>query len=168
MYFKEEQHFPQWLRQSFLIFSLFILGGIVYGFIQDRSPESKQEAVVGFLVSLLVLFIVNFIILSFKIISIADKEKFTVFVRPFQIRKKFYWEKLRNVDLVSYKKWNRFPGGWGIRYNLKGETFYTASGYEGIRLVTERNKKIIVGTNKSIQAKRIIEYWKTNYGNTKA
>lgn len=55
-------------------------------------------------------------------------------------------------------------GGWGLRWGIFGSgTAYNISGNMGIQLVLQNGKKILVGTQKAEECRRILEqlgqYW---------
>lgn len=59
--------------------------------------------------------------------------------------KSFLFKDIITYDAVIYNSLKRF-GGWGVRFNAKGETAYNISGKRGIELQLRNNTVVIIGT----------------------
>lgn len=67
--------------------------------------------------------------------------KFNPFVKKF-----IPYSDIQSCEAVTYHPIREF-GGWGIRFR-KGETAYTVSGNQGVRLYLKNGKKILIGSQK--------------------
>ncbi|QKY69399.1 DUF6141 family protein [Lentibacillus sp. CBA3610] len=61
--------------------------------------------------------------------------------------KSFLFKDIISYKPVVYNSLKRF-GGWGVRFNAKGETAYNISGKQGVELQF-RNNNVVVGTQNS-------------------
>lgn len=65
---------------------------------------------------------------------------------PFHVHyKSFLFKDILRYKSISYSSLLRF-GGWGIRFNSKGETAYDIGGNLGIELQLRRDKTVVVGS----------------------
>src|SRR5699024_2548943 len=65
---------------------------------------------------------------------------------PFHARfKSFLFKDIITYDAVVYNALRRF-GGWGVRFNAKGEIAYNISGKQGIELQLRNKTVVIIGT----------------------
>lgn len=75
---------------------------------------------------------------------------------PFHNRfKPFLFKDIIGYKPVVYHSLQRF-GGWGVRFNAKGETAYNISGNQGMKLQLKHNT-IIVGTQKLDELKEAMD-----------
>ncbi|MGN7410919.1 DUF6141 family protein [Sporosarcina sp. SAFN-010] len=81
-----------------------------------------------------------------------------IYVRlfPFQIHyKQYLFKEISNYETLTYSPLKRF-GGWGIRFNSKGETAYNLNGKKGVELRLKYNK-VVIGTQKPDELKKAID-----------
>src|SRR5699024_2623348 len=69
--------------------------------------------------------------------------------------KSFLFKDIISYKPVVYNSLRRF-GGWGIRFNAKGETAYNISGKQGVELQL-RNNTVVVGTKDSNELKKAMD-----------
>src|SRR5699024_9957964 len=69
--------------------------------------------------------------------------------------KSFLFKGIISYKPVVYNTLRRF-GGWGIRFNAKGETAYNISGKQGVEL-QPRNNTVVVGTKDSNELKKAMD-----------
>lgn len=82
-----------------------------------------------------------------KLITEVRKDGLYIRYVPFHVRyKSFLFEDMVNYKVITYHPLGRF-GGWGIRFNLKGETAYNMSGNQGIELQLTDNTVVIGSQN---------------------
>jgi hypothetical protein len=75
---------------------------------------------------------------------------------PFDTAFKFYpWEKIKSIHFCEYKALKEY-GGWGIRGGRNGMA-YTISGKTGFIIELINNKKILIGTGKPEEVKKILQ-----------
>lgn len=75
---------------------------------------------------------------------------------PFHFRyKQFLFKDIREYESITYSPLKRF-GGWGVRFNLDGETAYDLNGKEGIELKL-KYETIIIGTQKPGELKKAMD-----------
>ncbi|WP_077212303.1 DUF6141 family protein [Bacillus dakarensis] len=82
-----------------------------------------------------------------KLITEVRKDGLYIRYVPFHVRyKSFLFEDMVNYKVITYHPLGRFAG-WGIRFNLKGETAYNMSGNQGIELQLTDNTVVIGSQN---------------------
>lgn len=75
---------------------------------------------------------------------------------PFHFQYKQYpFKNRRHYECITYSPLKRF-GGWGIRFNLKGEKAYNMNGKKGIELKLKHNT-VVIGTQKPDELKKALD-----------
>ena len=62
----------------------------------------------------------------------------------------FAWDDIDSAVVRTYSPLGEY-GGWGLRWGSSGKA-YNVSGEEGIQLVLKNGKKLLIGTNKPVEA----------------
>lgn len=89
------------------------------------------------------------------ITEVRDDGLYIRFV-PFHFQyKQYLFKDIRHYESITYSPLKRF-GGWGIRFNLKGETTYNLNGKEGIELKLKYNK-VVIGTQQPDKLKKAMD-----------
>jgi len=81
-----------------------------------------------------------------------DKTEIRINFFPF-VKKRVNWKEIKNAEVVNY----RFVGGWGIRLWTKYGTVYNTKGNKGLAIELQNGKKILIGTQKETELKKIVE-----------
>ncbi|VDG97995.1 Uncharacterised protein [Lysinibacillus sphaericus] len=91
-----------------------------------------------------------------KLIIEVRSDGIYVCLFPFQIHyKQYLFKEINNYETITYSPLKRF-GGWGIRFNSKGETAYNLNGKKGVELRLKHNK-VVIGTQKPGELKKAID-----------
>lgn len=99
------------------------------------------------------------LMLSVKLTTEVRQDGIYVRYFPFHLRwKKFLFKDISSYQIIRYQAMRRF-GGWGIRFNFKGERAYSLSGSEGIelRLKSGRMNVIVIGSQRPHEFKYAID-----------
>ncbi len=166
LYFKEEQRFDQWWVRGVLIFTNLTIiimftnalyTQLILGEPWGDKPMSDMKLIGLSLVSTAILAGVNWLIFSSKLETKIDKQY--IRYRYFPIIPK--WKKLSRDDLL--KAWVRKYSpifeyrGWGYRVSLGGKNkALNTRGNMGLQLVLKNNKRLLLGTQKPEELKRVI------------
>lgn len=127
---------------------------IILGVPIGDKPASDVTAIILWLLFGIVFPVVMLGILKL-IIEVRNDGVYIRFV-PFHYQyKQFLFKDIRYYDSVTYHPLKRF-GGWGIRFNLKGETAYNLSGNKGIEL-TLKYDTVIIGSKKPNEFKNAMD-----------
>ena len=160
--FSEEQRFKKWILLPMV--ALPIIGMIVI-FMQKNKGTSAldSEAFWGITISLSVLFAVMVFILSINLKTKINEQG--VFYQFFPIH---FGEKLiawNEIDKCYIKKYNSIKdfGGYGYRIKpfgkMKGKAI-NVGGNCGIQLEFKNGKNLLIGTQKEVDVKRVLETYK--------
>ena len=143
--FKETQRFNQpWIWGILILVSLITLYGMI------SQPIDGWEAVIPII-------ILGLVILLFAIMQLKtriDESGLTFSFSPFIGQRNYSNEQIENLELIEYNSLLKF-GGWGIRYNFDMWA-YNVGGKHGL-IVTLKNKKFLIGTQKPEEMKKAIE-----------
>lgn len=143
--FKETQRFNQpWIWGILILVSLITLYGMI------SQPIEGWEAIIPII-------ILGLVILLFAIMQLKtriDESGLTFSFSPFIGQRKYSHEQIQNLELIEYNSLLKF-GGWGIRYNFDMWA-YNVGGKNGL-IVTLKNKKFLIGTQKPEEMKKAIE-----------
>ena len=78
-----------------------------------------------------------------KLITEVRRDGLYIRYVPFHVHyKSFLFKDMVRYKAITYRPLGRF-GGWGIRFNAKGETAYNMSGNQGIELQLTNNTVVI-------------------------
>lgn len=150
--FKEKQKITQWWIWLLLIG----LGAIaVYVIIQQVlfgiDFGDKPMSNIGLII--FTLFVFGFIYFNWYMTLITEITNEGIKVRfvPF-VKKEIKWNELKSAKIVNYG----FVG-YGIRLGSKYGTIYNMSGDKGLALELNNGKKFVIGTQKEVELKKVVE-----------
>lgn len=149
--FSEKQRFTQWwlwlLLSAVMIYS-------IYNFVEDRQYFSTPELAISFLIPNLVIILFFVIRLETKI----DEQGISVRFFPFQITFRYYsWRNIKKAYVRKYSPLGEY-GGWGLRQGLFGKgKAYNVKGNQGLQIILNDEKKVLIGTQKQNELKQYLE-----------
>jgi hypothetical protein len=155
--FKEEQRFNQlWLIILIAISVLMPIVIIVATYIKNPKSYSNTE-LIGLLG--LVIFATG-IIFFFKLSTRIDESGIYYKFFPFHLKyKHINWSEINKVYVRTYDAINDY-GGWGLRggalWNKSKGKAINISGDIGIQLELINGKKLLIGTQKKVDAERVL------------
>ncbi|CAM1339610.1 hypothetical protein [Tenacibaculum aestuarii] len=156
--FKEEQRFTQlWLLVILAVSLIVPVILIVKEYIQENSTMSSIEltlTLLGILASFAFIFI-------FKLTTRIDEYGIHYQFFPFHLSlRKIAWSEIEKAYVRNYDPIGEY-GGWGLKggllWNKKRGTALNISGDIGIQLKLKNGKKLLIGTKKEQEAKRVLE-----------
>ena len=113
--------------------------------------ETVQAAVIGIV-------LLNFLVVLFLFIKLETKiDASGIHFRYFPIInswREMLWKDILSVEIIQYSPWAY--GGWGIRYSWLGWA-YNVRGNKGIMIKKKNGRRILIGTQKMMDAKDAIE-----------
>ncbi len=151
--FTESQKFTQWWIWLIIIALLIIPGiGIYLQIFQGVQFGNKPMSDTGLLIyfGATVLFILLFLMMRLKT-AISSQEIHLRFV-PF-VNKHLLWSEVEKAEVINYG----FVGGWGIRWWTSYGTVYNMKGSKGLSLEFKSGKKMVIGTQKAEELKKVVE-----------
>src|SRR5699024_2048758 len=157
--FREVQLFRQvWLWILVLLLAGLVwyitINQIVFGIPMGNNP-APDVLLIFFWVAFGILFPVFMLWVCRLIIEVRLDGVYIRFA-PFHTHfKSFLYKDIINYKPIVYNSSKRF-GGWGVRFNTKGETAYNISGKQGMELQL-KNNTIIVGTQKLDELKKAMD-----------
>lgn len=149
--FSEKQRFTQWwlwlLLSAVMVYT-------IYNFIKDRQYFSTLELAISFLIPILVIILFLVIRLETKI----DEQGISVRFFPFQITFRYYpWRNIKKAYVRKYSPLTEY-GGWGLRQGLFGKgKAYNVKGNQGLQIILNDEKKVLIGTQKQNELKLYLE-----------
>ncbi len=154
--FKEEQRF----RQSWLIIVLAISIMIpIILIIKEYNQVNTNMSAMEFTLTLLLMFGVTIPIFFFTLRTRIDEKGIHYRFFPFHRRfRTILWSDIKSVSVRKYNAISEY-GGWGLKggFSRKKGTAVNVSGDIGIQLILTTNKKLLIGTQKENDAKRVLE-----------
>lgn len=82
-----------------------------------------------------------------------------LYVRFFPSRWQVYaWDTIASYQVRAYRAVREY-GGWGIRWSREGKA-YTTGGSEGIQLLFNDGRRLLIGTHRSSELDAAIRAWK--------
>jgi hypothetical protein len=155
--FTERQKFSQWWIWALLpginmIFFFGLTKQLIFGEQFGNNPLSNTG------LGLLSIGFLAFTFLFYKMGLYTKIDKHGIYFKftPFHVAFRFYpWEKITGIQVTKYKAFKEY-GGWGIRGGRNGMA-YTISGDTGIEIELQKNKKILIGTRKPEEVKKLVK-----------
>ena len=156
--FKEEQSFRQtWLIVVLIIASIVPVAMMIKKYLKADTTLSTQEFLITIGVILLSISLIFFFKLTTKIDEVGIHYQF--FPLHFKV-KTIPWNTISKAYVRTYYPISEF-GGWGLRggffFNKGKEKAVNVSGDIGIQLIFKNGKKLLIGTQKKEEAKRVLE-----------
>ncbi|KUJ50146.1 hypothetical protein [Chryseobacterium sp. JAH] len=148
--FYEIQHFRQWWLWLIIVF---VLGFSVYNAIENEESFSTAELIITLAVPFLICLLFFIIKLETKIDALGIRVR----LFPFHFQFKYFpWKSIEKAYIRVYSPLMDY-GGWGLRLGFLGRgKAYTVSGDLGLQLVFKDGKKLLIGTQKSVEIKKFI------------
>lgn len=155
--FTESQKFNQpWLiglLAIVILASLFPIFIAYEEFLNDRELQIALTLTVAFPL-FLVIFFLFFLKLNTRIDSVGIHYGFYPFRKNL---KTLSWHEINSCNVIQYSPLADY-GGWGYRFGKKGKAL-NVRGNKGIFIVFKNDKKLLIGTQKEAEAKRIINLY---------
>ena len=154
--FKEEQRFTQWwIWLLFLGLNLFFFYGIYQQLILNIPFGSKPTSNSFLIITSFIFLIATVFFFYLKLKTRIDETGIYYRFSPIQSQfKKIKWDSIKSVRVLKFKPIVDY-GGWGIKNNS-----YTVKGNTGILFEFKNGKKILIGTQKQDEVKRVLETYK--------
>lgn len=143
--FKETQRFNHFWIWGILIL---VTAMTVYGMISQPIEDWKA------IIPIIILGLVILLFASMQLKTRIDENGLTFSFSPFIGQRKYSLGEIQNLELIEYNSLLKF-GGWGIRYNFDMWA-YNVGGKHGL-IVSLKNKKFLIGTQKPEEIKKAIE-----------
>lgn len=156
--FKEEQRFTQtWLIVLLAVSVLVPIGIICKEYFKEDTTMTTNEFV---LTNLGILISISFIFL-FKLTTRIDEKGIHYQFFPFHFKLRLIsWNEISKATIRTYDPIGDY-GGWGLKggslWNKSKGKAINVSGDIGIQLELVNGKKLLIGTQKKEEAKRVLE-----------
>ena len=155
--FSETQKFKQWWIWLLL---LGLNGTTLFGIYQqlflDQQFGNKPLSDVSLIITGIFISIITIIFLLFKLETHIKEDGIYVRFFPIHISFRFYtWESISKLEVREYKPIREY-GGWGIRGFGKNRAL-NVSGNIGLQLEFKDGKKLLIGTNNSVELEKTIQ-----------
>ncbi len=154
--FKEEQRFTQWwVWVLFISLNTLFLYGIYQQLILKIPFGDNPMPNGGLVITAIGMLIFTLFFFSLKLKTKIDETGIYYHFPPFQLTpKKKNWSDIVTVRVIKFRPIMDY-GGWGIKHGS-----YTVKGNKGIQVVFKNGEKILIGTQKENEAKRVLETYK--------
>ncbi|WP_133553949.1 hypothetical protein [Pedobacter duraquae] len=150
--FTEKQRFNQW----WLWLILLAVNGVALYSMYNNGAMQQSSGNIQTWLSLGIPLLVTVLIFTAKLETRITQDGIYVRFFPFHLTfRQYTWDKIQNLSLRKYSPIMEY-GGWGIRYSGNGWAFNT-TGNMGLQLEFPDNKKLLIGTKKADDMKRVLE-----------
>lgn len=157
--FKEEQRFNQPLIIVILTMSTLVTFGLV---IHEYTKEDSSMKLVELVTVIGIFLSATLPIFFFKLITRIDEKGIHYRFFPFHRKQRsVLWSEIQNAYVRQYDAVSEY-GGWGLKGGFrrkKGKAINT-KGDIGIQLELKNSKKLLLGTQKETEAKKVLENYK--------
>ena len=154
--FSETQKFRQWWVWVLLIgLNGIILYGIYHQLLLDQQFGDKPMSDFGLIITGIFILLFSVLFHFFKLETLVKEDG--IYVRFFPLHKsfRFYsWDKISDFYIRQYSPIGEY-GGWGLRGFGKNRALNVA-GNIGLQLEFKDGKKLLIGTNNSLELNKTI------------
>lgn len=154
--FEEEQRFRQGWLMILLVMSVLIPIGLI---IKEYTEENSNMTSTEFISTLLLILAAITPIFFFKLRTRIDEKGIHYQFFPIHWKlKAIPWSEINTISVRKYDALTEY-GGWGLKggFRRKKGKAINISGDIGIQLELVSGKKLLIGTQKEYDAKRVIE-----------
>ena len=156
--FKEEQRFTQPLIFVILAVSFTVVVGLL---VKEYTAENSEMRLVELITVIGTYMAFTAPIFFFKLITRIDEKGIHYRFFPFHRKiKTILWSEIGAAYVRKYDPISEY-GGWGLKGGFsrkKGKAINT-KGNIGIQLELKNMKKLLIGTQKESDAKKVLEYY---------
>lgn len=154
--FKEEQRFTQAWLIVLMTMSVLVPVGLI---VKEYTAENSTMRTVEFVSVLATIIGLTLPIFFFKLKTRVDEKG--IHYRFFPFHRKFKtisWNEISNAYVRKYDAIGEY-GGWGFKggFRRKKGRAINVSGNIGIQLELKNSKKLLIGTQKETEAKKVLE-----------
>ncbi|PKP26221.1 MAG: hypothetical protein CVU03_04180 [Bacteroidetes bacterium HGW-Bacteroidetes-2] len=159
--FYEEQQFNQsWLKVLFIFILVVSLIPLIIFMNQENFDTNSEELWLLFITNTLLVFLFLFLIWVLKLKIKIDTHGIHYAFSPFRNSlKTITWREIKSCEVVSYSPIGDY-GGWGYRISFRQGRALNVKGNKGIKIELLSGKKLLLGTQKPIEAQEAIAYFK--------
>lgn len=162
--FKEEQRFTQPLIMVILTMSFLVVFGLT---IKEYLKENSTMRFVELVTVLGTYLAFTLPIFFFKIITRIDEKGIHYRFFPFHRKARtVQWSEIQQAYVRKYDAISEY-GGWGFKggFRRKKGRAINAKGNIGIQLELKNTKKLLIGTQKETEAKKVLENYQYKLSN---
>ena len=163
--FKEEQRFTQTWLIVLMVVSIIVPIGLI---IKEYSEENSSMTTVELLLIVGLMLLFSFPIFFFKLTTRIDEKGIHYRFFPFHRSiKTILWSEIQSATIRKYDAISEY-GGWGLRggFRRKKGKAINVSGDMGIQLELKNTKKLLIGTKKEAEAKKVLETYSLKLNNS--
>jgi hypothetical protein len=158
--FKEVQKFSGLIWLLLAPLGIFIFYGIVKQFVFGVPFGDNPMSNIGLILVALLVVAIVLLFLFLRLETKINKEFIQIRFFPFT-SKTIQWEDIKSAEVLQYG----FVGGWGLRIGTKYGTVYNMSGDKGLALELNSGKKILIGSQRLDELKKVISQIEIPLGN---
>jgi len=166
IYYKEEQRFRQWWLMAIIgLSAVSMLIIFSYGFYQqfylgepwgDEPMSDRMLLLVGTFTMVFTFFICWGVLFAKLETKIKQKTIYYRFIPFVWSWKKIRLNELDHFEVRKYKPVAEY-GGWGYRYSFNKGKALNVSGNMGLQLILKNGKKVLLGTQKPKELKKVMQ-----------
>ena len=151
--FIERQKFTQFWLWVILTGLVFVpIYGIYKQLILGEQIGNNPLPDWGLIISSVIIFALIALFFVARLDTEINDDEIRIHFYPF-INRRVNWDDVESANVVKYG----FLGGWGIRFSTKYGTAYNIKGNRGLAIKLKNGKKILIGTQKEEELKKIVE-----------
>ncbi len=156
--FNEIQRFDHWWLQ---LINLVIVGSLLYACYQWFVIGKWTASAEGFgqVVALLFIPLSMVFVYALRLETQIDEQGVHYRFSPFHSSKRLIkWEEIAEINVRTYSPILEY-GGWGYRISFGKGKAYNVKGNKGIQLLLKNGKKLLIGTQKQMEAQTVIHIY---------
>ncbi len=167
--FKEEQRFTQlWLHILLVVSFIVPIVLVVNEYVKREHKDT--EASLGLIVVMISILLVYGLIFSLKLKTKIDELGIHFRFVPFHFKKRtISWSAVEKAYIRNYEPISEY-GGWGMKggklWNKDKGLAYNVKGDIGLQLELKSGKKILIGTQKQEEMKRVLQTYSSKFVNS--
>jgi hypothetical protein len=160
--FTEKQHFNQlWLMLLMIVITGLALLGFVQQVLLDKPFGDNPAPDIVLIFVLLIPIAIFILIRSITLHTRVDAHGITWRFVPLHRKERHKsWKEIDTAEVIRYHPIRDY-GGWGYRLGRAGKA-YSVSGSYGLQLTFNKGSKLLIGTQKPDELKRVLQQIKAS------
>ncbi|MFK7947457.1 MAG: hypothetical protein AB8G11_07705 [Saprospiraceae bacterium] len=154
--FSEKQRFTQlWLWILLMGLNLLMIYGIIQQIIFGHPFGNNPAPDLVLVLLSLIPFGISWLFYAFCLETKVTDELISFQLRPFGGLNTIRFEEIEKVHVREYSPIGEF-GGWGYRVSYNNGIAYNIKGNQGLQLELKNDKKILIGTQKTVELQQVV------------
>lgn len=162
-YFSETQRFNQWWLKFIMLSTHMVIIGVLFISYPTIEPHESDRFILVAAGTVIFMILLTMFVFSIKLITKIDEQGIHYQFYPMHHKDRIIrWEDMENCFVREYRPISEY-GGWGYKVGLQKKSgALNIRGNSGIQVQMKSGRRLLIGTQKEKEARRVLMYYKDN------